>query len=96
MHQNLTVYWDSITELVALGTDVVEIKVSRTNDYRVMFMATLSTGETKIIISGCDKTTVGQVASNIRKVRKPEPYKGKGIRYVDEVIKLKVGKKAKA
>lgn len=58
MHQNLTVYWDSITELVALGTDVVEIKVSRTNDYRVMFMATLSTGETKIIIS--TRNYVGQ------------------------------------
>ncbi len=52
--------------------------------------------ETKVIISGCDKTVVGQVASNIRKIRKPEPYKGKGIRYVDEFIKLKAGKKAKA
>lgn len=52
--------------------------------------------ETKIIVSGCDKTIVGQVASNIRKIRKPEPYKGKGIRYSDEFIKLKAGKKAKA
>lgn len=52
--------------------------------------------ETKVIISGCNKTVVGQVASNIRKVRKPEPYKGKGIRYADEFIKLKAGKKAKA
>lgn len=52
--------------------------------------------ETKIIVSGCDKTMVGQVASNIRKIRKPEPYKGKGIRYSDEFIKLKAGKKAKA
>jgi len=50
----------------------------------------------KVIVSGCDKTVVGQVASNIRKVRKPEPYKGKGIRYTDEFIKLKAGKKAKA
>ena len=52
--------------------------------------------DTKVIISGCDKTVVGQVASNIRKIRKPEPYKGKSIRYVDEFIKLKAGKKAKA
>ena len=52
--------------------------------------------DTKVIITGCDKTVVGQVASNIRKVRKPEPYKGKGIRYADEFIKLKAGKKAKA
>jgi len=52
--------------------------------------------DTKVIVTGCNKTVVGQVASNIRKVRKPEPYKGKGIRYADEFIKLKAGKKAKA
>jgi large subunit ribosomal protein L6 len=52
--------------------------------------------ETKIIISGADRMKVGQVASNIRKVRPPEPYKGKGIRYLNEFIKLKAGKKAKA
>jgi len=52
--------------------------------------------ETKIIITGVNKTIVGQVASNIRKVRPPEPYKGKGVRYLDEFIKLKAGKKAKA
>ena len=52
--------------------------------------------ETKIIVSGADRMKVGQVASNIRKVRPPEPYKGKGIRYLNEFIKLKAGKKAKA
>jgi large subunit ribosomal protein L6 len=52
--------------------------------------------ETKITVSGCNKVVVGQVASNIRKIRKPEPYKGKGIRYVNEFIKIKAGKKAKA
>lgn len=52
--------------------------------------------DTKVIVTGCDKTDVGQVASNIRKVRPPEPYKGKGIRYANEFIKLKAGKKAKA
>lgn len=52
--------------------------------------------DTKVTVTGCDKIVVGQVASNIRKVRKPEPYKGKGIRYADEFIKLKAGKKAKA
>jgi len=52
--------------------------------------------DTKVTISGPDKTIVGQVASNIRKIRTPEPYKGKGIRYVDEFIKLKAGKTAKA
>jgi len=52
--------------------------------------------DTKVTITGSDKTIVGQVASNIRKIRTPEPYKGKGIRYVDEFIKLKAGKTAKA
>jgi len=46
-------------------------------------------------IFGCDKHLVGQVAADIRSIRKPEPYKGKGIRYADEVIKLKEGKSAK-
>lgn len=54
------------------------------------------TEDTKILVTGSDKTVVGQIASNIRKIRKPEPYKGKGIRYTNEVIKLKAGKKAKA
>jgi large subunit ribosomal protein L6 len=54
------------------------------------------TEDTKINVTGIDKTIVGQVASNIRKIRKPEPYKGKGIRYADEFIKLKAGKTAKA
>lgn len=52
--------------------------------------------ENKIIVSGTDREKVGQVASNIRKIRPPEPYKGKGIRYLNEFIKLKAGKTAKA
>ena len=47
---------------------------------------------TKFIISGIDKQLVGQVAANIRAVRPPEPYKGKGIRYVDEYVRRKAGK----
>ena len=46
----------------------------------------------KIIVSGCDKQVVGQFAAEIREKRPPEPYKGKGIKYVDEVIRRKVGK----
>jgi len=46
----------------------------------------------KIIINGCDKQLVGQFAANVREKRPPEPYKGKGIKYVDEVIRRKVGK----
>jgi len=49
-----------------------------------------------IVVSGADKQSVGQIAADVRKVRKPEPYKGKGIRYAGEVIKLKAGKRASA
>lgn len=50
----------------------------------------------KIVVKGIDKAKVGQIAADIRKVRKPDPYKGKGIRYAGEVIKLKAGKRAAA
>jgi large subunit ribosomal protein L6 len=50
---------------------------------------------TQIVVSGIDKELVGQVAANIRKLRKPEPYKGKGVRYKDERILRKAGKTAK-
>jgi len=49
---------------------------------------------TQIKISGCDKELVGQVAAKIRSFRKPEPYKGKGIKYSDEIIIRKAGKTA--
>ena len=50
---------------------------------------------TEIIVSGCSKEQVGQVAADIRKWRKPEPYKGKGIRYEGEYVRRKLGKAAK-
>ena len=49
---------------------------------------------TELIVKGIDKRLVGEFAANVRKIRKPEPYKGKGIRYKDEHIIRKVGKKA--
>jgi large subunit ribosomal protein L6 len=52
-------------------------------------------GQNKIIIKGIDKEKVGQYAAEIRDKRKPEPYKGKGIKYADEVIRRKVGKTGK-
>ena len=51
-------------------------------------------GQTKITVSGADKQQVGQFAADLRKVRPPEPYKGKGIRYVGERVRRKVGKAA--
>ena len=52
-------------------------------------------GQNIIIVKGIDKEKVGQYAAEIRELRKPEPYKGKGIKYADEVIRRKVGKTGK-
>ncbi|WP_448630224.1 50S ribosomal protein L6 [Cellulomonas soli] len=52
-------------------------------------------GPTKFSVQGIDKQQVGEVAANIRKIRKPEPYKGKGVRYAGENVRRKVGKAGK-
>ncbi len=52
-------------------------------------------GNNKLTVSGIDKQAVGEVAANIRKIRKPEPYKGKGVRYAGEVVRRKAGKSGK-
>jgi large subunit ribosomal protein L6 len=52
-------------------------------------------GNNKLTVNGIDKQAVGEVAANIRKLRKPEPYKGKGVRYAGEVIRRKAGKSGK-
>ncbi|WP_166984491.1 50S ribosomal protein L6 [Paramicrobacterium fandaimingii] len=52
-------------------------------------------GNNKVTVSGIDKQAVGETAANIRKIRKPEPYKGKGVRYAGEVIRRKAGKAGK-
>ncbi|PIT92291.1 MAG: 50S ribosomal protein L6 [Candidatus Harrisonbacteria bacterium CG10_big_fil_rev_8_21_14_0_10_42_17] len=55
---------------------------------------TATVDKNSITLVGIDKILVGQVAATIRKIKKPEPYKGKGIRYSDEVVQRKAGKKA--
>ena len=52
-------------------------------------------GNTKLTVRGIDKQAVGEAAANIRKLKKPEPYKGKGIRYAGEVVRRKAGKAGK-
>jgi large subunit ribosomal protein L6 len=52
-------------------------------------------GNNKLTVLGIDKQAVGEVAANIRKLRKPEPYKGKGVRYAGEVVRRKAGKSGK-
>ena len=54
----------------------------------------LKAEKNKITVSGIDKQLVGQIAADIRGLKKPEPYKGKGIRYVGEQVRRKIGKKA--
>ena len=91
-------------ELVGVGYrvqktgDGIELEVGFS--HKVPFVptegVTLDVEKGVITVKGYDKQAVGQVAANIRRVRKPEPYKGKGIRYVGEVVKLKPGKAAKA
>ena len=52
-------------------------------------------GTNKLTVKGIDKQAVGEAAANIRKIRKPEPYKGKGVRYAGEVVRRKAGKSGK-
>lgn len=75
-----------------------DLKLSLGFSHEVIFKApdgiTLaSPTQTEIIVTGIDKQQVGQVAANIREFRPPEPYKGKGVRYADEIIVRKEGKK---
>lgn len=66
---------------------------STTIEYMVPEGVTIATeGNNKVIVSGIDKAKVGQAAVEIRGLRPPEPYKGKGIKYEDEIIRRKVGK----
>ena len=53
------------------------------------------TSPTRFSVKGIDKQQVGQVAADIRRLRKPDPYKGKGVRYAGEVVRRKAGKTAK-
>lgn len=64
--------------------------------YEVPKSITVAVDKNIITVSGADKQLVGQVAAEIRAIRKPEPYKGKGIKYTDEVIRRKAGKAATA
>lgn len=61
-------------------------------EYKAPEGITLTVEKNLITVAGIDKQKVGQVAAEIRALKKPEPYKGKGIKYVDEVIKRKAGK----
>ena len=79
-----------------LGDDALGLQLGYSHDIKFMIPEGITiTCEkpTSITVSGADKQKVGQVAAKIRAYRPPEPYKGKGIRYVDEVVLRKEGKK---
>ena len=83
---------------IAKGSDVLELQLgfSHTIEVRAPDGISFDVPEpTRIIVSGPDKQVVGQVAADIRSYRKPEPYKGKGVRYLGEYVARKAGKAAK-
>jgi len=82
----------------AQGADALELALGFSHPVRVQAPdgVTFEVPQpTRIIVRGHDKQLVGQVAADIRKIRKPEPYKGKGIRYAGERVQRKAGKSAK-
>lgn len=78
------------------GNDLIlNVGYSHEVKYEVPEEVSVTVEKNIITISGIDKQAVGEVAAQIRKIKKPEPYKGKGIKYVDEVIRRKAGKALK-
>lgn len=83
--------------LGAISGDTLTLRVGFANEIHKKIPKTLNVtcpDQTHVVVRGCDKQQVGQFAAEVRAVRKPEPYKGKGIRYQGEQVKLKPGKAA--
>jgi large subunit ribosomal protein L6 len=83
---------------VAMQGKDLKLDVGFSHDviFKVPAGITASVEKNVITVAGIDKYLVGETAAQIRRIKKPEPYKGKGIKYVDEVIQRKAGKAAKA
>lgn len=83
--------------LAAIQGDVIQLRVGFANELHRKIPSNLKVtcpDQTHIVIQGCDKQSVGQFAAELRSLRKPEPYKGKGVRYQGEQVKIKPGKSA--
>lgn len=83
--------------LGSIKGDVLSLRLGFANEVKKKIPKELQVtcpDQTHIVIKGCDKQLVGEFAAEVRSLRKPEPYKGKGVRYVGEHIKLKPGKAA--
>jgi large subunit ribosomal protein L6 len=84
--------------LAAVQQDVLQLRVGFANEVHKKIPSGLTVtcpDQTHIVIKGADRQKVGQFAAEVRAVRKPEPYKGKGIRYEGEQVRRKAGKTAK-
>ena len=83
--------------LAAIQGDVLQLRVGFANELHRKIPSDLNVtcpDQTHVVVQGCDKQSVGQFAAEIRALRKPEPYKGKGVRYQGEQVKIKPGKSA--
>lgn len=104
MVQGVTVGFSKKLELVGVGYKVavagrkitMSLGFSHPVEINLPEGVTAEAEKTTLTLSGIDKQMVGEIAAQIRRLRKPEPYKGKGIRYVGEVVRRKAGKAAKA
>ena len=74
----------------------LEVGFSHPVEFAVPAGITIAVEKNIITVSGIDKQLVGEVAASIRRIKKPEPYKGKGIKYIDETVRRKAGKAAKS
>ncbi len=83
--------------LAAVQGDTLQLRVGYANELHQKIPTDLNVtcpDQTHIVVQGCDKQKVGQFAAEVRSLRKPEPYKGKGVRYQGEQVKIKPGKSA--
>ena len=83
--------------LAAIQNNVLQLRVGYANELHKPIPKDLTVNcpdQTHVVVQGCDKQKVGQFAAEVRALRKPEPYKGKGVRYQGEQVKIKPGKSA--
>lgn len=100
MVTGVTKGFEKVLEIVGVGykaemkgrTAVFNLGYSRPIDFELPDGIDAKIEKTKVILSGIDKELLGRTAAEIRGLRKPEPYKGKGIKYADEIIRRKAGK----
>lgn len=83
--------------LAAVQGDTLQLRVGFANEIQKKIPQELEVkcpDQTHVVVRGCDKQQVGEFAAEVRAIRKPEPYKGKGVRYQGEYVKIKPGKSA--